>query len=201
MNHENQFVKRCFDNLVRVKPWVLKKENIIHGDILDIPSEMFSGDGSWRLIESTVSDEELDALERKFHITLPSLYREFLSVYFHVFERLTGIFDDYYDEDNVEVGVDIFPQLVDNPLGIIEDVFCQCGSLLDCGYIPIGDLRGYGPLCIDTWDENKIVWFDHDEYYECESREEFEEQSVLIFDNFSQFLECFFCGMRHRVGN
>lgn len=63
------------------------------------------------------------------------MFRQSCKGNFHVFERLAGIFDDYYDEDNVEVGVDIFPQLVDNPLGKIEDVFCQCDSLLDCGYI------------------------------------------------------------------
>lgn len=198
---EKQFVKECMDNLVKENPQILKKDNIIHDDMIKIPPEMSGENASWRLVETTVSEEQLKELEEEFNITFPTIYKAFLSTYCHAFERLWGIFDDYYDEDNVTVGVDIFPQLPDNPLRYIQNVFRQCESLLQCGYIPIGDLRGYGPLCIDTQDKDKIVWFDHEEYFDCETRESFEELAMLIFDNFTQFLECFFCGKRHSVGN
>ncbi len=63
----------------------------------DIPKEMLVDDAdptqeynSWKLVESTVTDEELNELEKKLGIKFPQIIRDFLSTYFHCFNTPIG---------------------------------------------------------------------------------------------------------------
>ncbi|WP_242867025.1 SMI1/KNR4 family protein [Clostridium coskatii] len=98
-----------------------------------------------------MSEEDILKLEEKFNVKLPALYKAFLSTYFHMFEELDGVLDDFHCEDGKEVYVDI-----------------------------IGDFNGWGPLCFDIHNNYKLVWLDHEEYYSCETREELEELGETI---------------------
>jgi len=62
--------------------------------------------------------------------------------------------------------------------------------------LPIGEFDNYYLLCLDTQSE-KIVSIDVDDYYTCNSKEDFEENITNIFDHFDQLLECFFLKKTH----
>ena len=188
--------------------------NTNHPEKFEI-EEMFDDDGNpiipqnmkdnnnfskWILLESNVSEEDIIKLETQFNIKLPSIYKAFLSSYYHIFEELDGVFDDFYDEYDREIFVNIIPQSSDKPLSEIQEVFEECRARIDLGYIPIGEFNGWGPLCFDTLNSDKLVWLDHEEYYNCEKREELEKLAVPIFNDFKEFMECFFSGITHKCG-
>ncbi|MHC1686064.1 MAG: SMI1/KNR4 family protein [Clostridiaceae bacterium] len=200
IKEEIRYVKHYFQILSENHPEKFQIEEMYNDDgEYIIPQEMIDSSDSekWILLESNVSEDDIFKLEKKFKVKIPSMYKAFISAYSHFFEELEGIFDNFYDEDDVEVFVDIIPQPSNMPLSRIERVFEELRELIDLGYIPIGDFNGQGPLCIDILNSNKLVWLNHEEYYKCETREEVEKISVLIFNSFNEFMECFFGGVTH----
>lgn len=203
MKEEVKLIKQYFEMLSTKHPEKFEIEEMFDDDEQPIVSEDMkdiNNENKWILLESNVSEEDILKLEEKFNIKLPSLYKAFLSTYFHMFGELDGIFDDFHCEDDREVSVDIIPQPSDKPLKEIENVFEQCNELIGFGYIPIGDFNGWGPLCFDVLNNYKLVWLDHEEYYSCETRGELEELAETLFDNFKEFMDCFFAGNRHNCG-
>ncbi|MBU3134609.1 SMI1/KNR4 family protein [Clostridium gasigenes] len=203
INEEIEFIKQYFQILSINHPEKLEIEEMFddEGELI-IPQNMKdnSNPEKWILMESNVSEADIFKLEKKFNIKLPSIYKAFISSYFHMFEELDGIFDDFYDEDDREVSVNIIPQPSDKSLLGIEGVFEECRELIDFGYIPIGDFNDCGPLCFDIVNNDKLIWLDHEDYYKCETREELEKIAIPIFNNFKEFMECFFCGITHKCG-
>ena len=131
---------------------------------------------------SAITELETAAFEQQYQVTLPSLYKTFLTSY-----RLPR--NDFYICSIVERYGELSPLwlMIDSPR-TMEDVaermetlqeireFCELPE--DCfrNLIPIGDWGvGWGPLCIDLSrpeeqiDENRketwsLVWFDHEEF-------------------------------------
>ncbi len=198
---ENEVIIKYFEILRKSHPEKFEIEEMFDEDGEPIVPENMKDrkdQNKWMLLESNVSEEDIHKLEEKFNVKLPSLYKAFISTYFHMFEELDGVIDDFHCEDGKEVYVDILPQPSNKPLKVIENVYKECEELIEFGYIPMGDFNGWGPLCFDTHNNYKLVWLDHEEYYSCETREEIEELGETIFDNFTEFLECFFAGVIHK---
>jgi hypothetical protein len=198
---DKEIIKQYFQILSKKHPEKFEIEEELDDDGENIVPENMkdsSDENKWMLLESNVSEEDILKLEEIINVKLPSLYKAFISTYFHMFEELDGVLDDFYCEDGKEVYVDILSQPSNTPLKIIENVYKGCEELIEFGYIPIGEFNGWGPLCFDTYNNFKLVWLDHEEFYSCETREELEELGETIFDNFKEFLECFFAGVTHK---
>lgn len=203
MKEEIKFIKQYIEILSKNHPEKFEIEEVFDDEWkIVVPENMkdSNDENKWILLDSNVSEADVLKLEEKFNINLPSIYKAFISTYFHMFKDIDGIFDDFYCEDDREVFVEIIPQPSDKPLEGIETVFKGFSELIDFGYIPIGDFNGWGPLCFDVYNNYKLVWLDHEEYYGCETREELEELGETIFDNFKEFMECFFGGITHKCG-
>ncbi|MHC1686059.1 MAG: SMI1/KNR4 family protein [Clostridiaceae bacterium] len=198
---EKLFIKDCFQILVKNHLEKFEIKRAIDEEII-VPDDMKEEENPlrWKLVKSSIKEEGILRLEEKFNIKLPSIYKVFLSSYYHLFEKLEGVFDDFYQENDKNVVMYIPPQLSNAPLSRIEQLFEDCTELIEFGYIPIGDFNGWGPLCFDVLNDYKLVWLDHEEYYDCETREELEELGETIFNSFKEFMECFFCGKKHVCG-
>ncbi|WP_238899039.1 SMI1/KNR4 family protein [Clostridium sp. YIM B02500] len=200
IKEDREVIKKYFEILSNNHPEKFEIEKMLNenGQAI-VPEDMknCTDENKWVLVESNVSEEDIFKLEEKINVKLPSLYKAFISTYFHMFEELDGVLDDFHCEDGKEIYVDILPQPSNKPLKVIENVYKECEEIIGFGYIPIGDFNGWGPLCFDVYNSYKLVWLDHEEYYSCETREELEELGETILDNFKEFLECFFAGVTH----
>ena len=193
MNKEKEIIKLYFQELLEkdVEICQYKKANM---DITFIPDEMVdkNKNGYWKLLEMQNIDNQIEEIEKKFCLPLPNIFKAFISTYCHVIPKLEGVLNDYFGERDCVVQVEITPQIANAPLGEIINVLEQFDDLVVAGYFPFGDLNGNGPLCLDTKLHNKIVWFDHELYYRCRTRQEYEMVAVDMFDDFYGFLDCFF---------
>jgi hypothetical protein len=192
---DKDFIKYCFKTLKNNHPEKFKIRNLS----IEIPQEMVDKDkNEWKLIESNVLEDDIVRLEKKFKIKLPELYKVFISSYFYVFEKLEGIVDNYMSYDDYDIEVEIMNQTPDKPLDEIDNLFNECKKLLNLGYIPIGEVDSYGIMCFDVLNNYSLICLDHEEYYQYESRDELEEIAVLVFADFRNFMECFFCGVKYQ---
>src|SRR5262245_61846718 len=103
-----------------------------------LPSNDWVG---WRPIPSTVTDADLDGLERETGLALPPIYRDFLQ-YRH-FVELT------------EVGVRFERHLCSDWQERLRKAYFRSWPrerILDVGLLPFGDeaLMDAGPVCFDT---------------------------------------------------
>ncbi|EKQ50966.1 MULTISPECIES: SMI1/KNR4 family protein [unclassified Clostridium] len=198
---EMLFIKKCFKVLSENHPEKFEVIKAIDGENI-IPKDMKAENdiSRWKLVESNIEEDDILRLEEKFNIKLSSIYKTFICSYYHLFEKLEGVFDDFHQENDKKVIMYIVQQPSNSPLSKIEGLLEGYEDLIDFGYIPIGDFNGWGPLCFDVFNNYKLVWLDHEEYYDCESREELEDLGEIIFDTFEKFMECFFCGKKHDCG-
>lgn len=181
MNENQQYIKKCFNNLV--------KNNIISENDLK---------------PSTISDKEIDDLQSKFNIAIPEIYKDFLKSYFFEFDTLLAVVDKlyYFKEQPVMIVPNNDKELKEiyEYWSFIEDEY----NLLSNGFVPVGDWGdGLGPLCIDTrksLDEvvykNKktwtMVWFDHEEFWGGETYEEIASAATPAAPDFREFLAWYF---------
>ena len=189
INEAKVFMKEYFEKLYKQledkEPILLKRPGL--------PDEMTvegtkNGDGwsVWKLIPSTVTDEDIAKEEEGFGLKFPNLLKAYLSTYHHAFD----ILGDNYPDDPFEALDNAFnPQLAKN------------------GYLPFGwDEEGFFIRCIDLNSDSDgdccpVVQFDHEELfdllYDCEDngenvpREELEELSEQIADSFEEYLNGF----------
>lgn len=140
------------------------------------------------LIPSVITEEQIKDFEKRYDLTLPQMYKAFLTTYQISFEDICGIISYDYTElqpswlmlnrvqsiSELEENIKIFLEIaeIQNDEGEAAGELAQpCAKL-----IPIGDWgAGCGPLCLDlakpeelvipedpdTW---SLVWFDHDEF-------------------------------------
>lgn len=137
------------------------------------------------LVPSPITEQEIAAFEQEHQVTLPSLYKTYLTS-FCLPANLRGsnvicsIIDD--DGDLSWLWLDInSPRSmseVSEDMEIMQQIRDFCELPEDCFryLIPIGDWgAGWGPLCIDLSqpedeiDENNehtwsLVWFDHEDF-------------------------------------
>lgn len=189
INEAKVFMKEYFEKLYKQleneKPVLLKRP--------ELPEEMTvegtkDGDGwsVWKLIPSTVTDEDIANEEEGFGLKFPNLLKAYLSTYHHAFDML----GDNYPDDPFEALDNAFnPQLAKN------------------GYLPFAwDEDGFFIRCIDLNADSDgdccpVVQFDHEELFdllydyedngENVPREELEELSEPIADSFEEYLNGF----------
>lgn len=166
----NAFVKKCFEEYA-------KRENTQYR-------------------KSSIKKENIEKLQNKYNVTFPSIYIDFISLYAHEMTELQGNLDNYLFEDDVDVILEIPPQPYQKELEMIELLYESHIKLLNCGYLPIGEFDGYNLLYLDL-QSGKIYFIDEDDYYECDEKEQIAENSFILFNDFTQLLECFFLKKTH----
>ena len=192
-----QFVKNCFETLYAEcdagHPSLLKGESKrlcgLSEEDGGVPAEMEVGTPDeegyvkWKLIPSTLTDKDIDGLEEECGFAFPGLYRTFLTTYFHLFEELTGVWD----------------QASDNPLVEEYDPF-----LASCNYLAFAsDLDDYSIICIDVSQMPNeelcsVCKIDHDILYGFDetsaTRKDVEKEMLVMHKNLKAFLEDVFLG-------
>lgn len=207
---KNEFIEKCFMALENNQKSIfdlnfdeLTREYHINAGILK-DQKVNLQSNTWSLMDSSLNDVEIRKLESKYNITLPCLYRDFISSYAHLIYKLEGKLDNFLFEDNVDVIWKPAIQPFNHELEFIDKQIGDIIELLNADYLYIGDFNYSGPLCIDLKAENEnnmqIVWMDYELWCSCENdtREEYEEIASVIFDNFHQLMECFFLKQVHQ---
>ena len=172
------------------------KKNIVKG--YDIPPEMKDG-RSWKVMESTLTEQDIEKLEKEFDLMFPEEYKNYLMAAAHMFTNLTGNFDNFFFEDNVNVLLKILPQPYKAELKYIKENFINNKILVKEGYIPLGEFDEDGYLCIDLKNSDEIVWLPFENCIGFTSRKEFEQEQLHIFSYFSDYIKCFFGKETHMV--
>ncbi|MCL1701848.1 SMI1/KNR4 family protein [Lysinibacillus sp. Bpr_S20] len=143
----------------------------------DVPEEMkvvdIDGEWSvWRMIPSTVTEEDIQALEKEFGLHFPEWYKAFISTYHHYF----GVIPD---------------QSIEDPLNNVRDMFNP--TLCSLGYLPFSWDTEYGKIiCIDL---NNNADEDNCAIYEIEHEILFDDgadiQSSLdyLYPNFKAYFD------------
>lgn len=187
INGAKAFMKEYFEGLYKK----LGDEDSILLEMPDLPEDMLA-DGAdpdeewntWKLIPSTVTDEDIEEYESDYGFKFPNCIRAFLQTYHHCFDDIVG------------------RNMSDEPFYSLDNAFNP--HLAANGYLPFSwDKDGYFIRCIDmsvSDDEEKcpVVQFDHevlfDMQYEYEDngeeipREKLEELAERISANFYEYL-------------
>ncbi len=145
---KNEFIKRFFEenyaNGVKQHEDVFRLPDI-HEDMIADGEDTDEEWKRWKLVESTITDEQLNELEDKIGTKLPQILRDFLSTYFHYFEDPIG-------RNSIETPFEGFLNAY-NPL------------LVAAGYVPFSwDEEMYYINCIKLSDE-RIYNIDHEELF------------------------------------
>lgn len=189
---EKEFVKQAFQKL-KERGWFSGKE----------------------FEPSTITEQEIAAFEKKHQVTLPSLYKAFLTSFRLPESKYNSIcsITEYFDD------IDALWLMLDSPrtmeevsesMEILQEIRDFCELPEDCFryLIPIGDWGGgWGPLCIDlsmleneidknnecTW---SLVWFDHEDF---DWDQRYLGKDGLLhgkkaLPDFKTLLELYFCG-------
>ncbi|WP_336742135.1 SMI1/KNR4 family protein [Paenibacillus sp. y28] len=170
----------------------------------NVPEDMRVGsvneDGwvEWRFIDSTITEEEIQALERRFEVELPPLFRAFLRTY-----HFTELGFQNVELDGEYLGDCRFISMPSMSSGNrLEDLEyqIQCWEpLLAAGYIPFAECEDQqGPVCFDTLGRNSsgdcpVVWFLHDDLHDlgeekCKTRENLLPYVNQLFDSFENMV-------------
>ena len=165
---------------------------------LDLPSEMIS-DEKWIVLDSTVTEDDINQLEDEFGIKFPLDYRNYIGSCAHAFSCMIGYFDNFLFDDDVEVELIIPTQRYGNEIKDIKEFLLENHVLVQCGYIPIGLFNDNGYMCIDTRRENEIRWLPYENCVDFEMYDEFNEESLPVFKNFEEYINCYFCGDKHEI--
>lgn len=149
----------------------------------DVPDVMKVADideewSRWKLVPSTVSQEDVAALEEEFGLNFPEWYKAFISTYHHYF--------------------DVIPeQGIDEPFDRIRDMYNPL--LCKLGYLPFSWDTEYGKIrCIDLQespDEEKfgIYEIDHEILFEMDEenteRNELKDSLIFLYPNFKTYFD------------
>ncbi|WP_339324605.1 SMI1/KNR4 family protein [Paenibacillus sp. FSL W8-0194] len=148
-----------------------------------VPAPMKADDSQeewsvWKLVPSTVSAEDISALEKEFGLTFPEWYKAFISTYHHYF-------DDIPEQDTNE------------PLKNIRDMYNPL--LCRLGYLPFAWDAEYGCIwCIDVGsgpdeDQQAIYEIDHEILFGMDEvhtdRKQLQEHLALLYPNFKAYFD------------
>ena len=166
----------------------------------------------WKLIPTSLKEDDIIAFEKEMGLKLPVMFREYLLSYASllndIYVEFVGSIDYYAYTFNVETGKSEY--LYEDPDDVSEKTavvrfdfpYLLYGDELtvfkgedyslftDFGYVYLGELAGNGQelLFLDCC-TGMVVSFDHDGYnYEAESREELAEDAWPRFVSFDDFL-------------
>lgn len=195
-----RLIKEYFDELLKTQPSLFMNEYTT----VACPKEMetSNGDMDWQYVKSSVSKQQISDLEEKYGIEFPDIYKEFISTYAHLIGDLSGVLDNFLFEDDVEVTLQIPTQAYNSELDKIEELFDSNREFVGWGYIPIGQFDQDGNAHIEETDETgliwldinsgEVIWLDEEEAVDCSCREDVEENRIVVFESFTDLLDCFF---------
>lgn len=145
----------------------------------------------WRVLPSTLSEDEVTELENKFGIHLPPLFRAYLLARFHLFDQVTSrLHDQLILMTDTPAG---------NPLAPLLQLLTAWRPLIDSGFIPFAEWGdGWGPMCFDTErraldGDCPIVWMDHEGLAQlgeehCRMRKKVLPLTQPLYETFRQFV-------------
>ena len=131
-----------------------------------VPPEMQAGqidaDGwvEWRVLPSTLKEEDVIELENRFGVQLPPLFRAYLLARFHLFDQVTS---RRYDQ---LIFMSDIPSR--RPLEPLSKLISAWRPMIAAGFIPFAEWGdSWGPMCFDTGrcspdGDCPIVWMDHE---------------------------------------
>ena len=127
---------------------------------------------------------------------------QFTSTYAYLIGDLSGVLDNFLFEDGVEVTLQLPAQAYNSELDKLDELFDSNREFLSWGYIPIGKFDLYGNAHIEEFDETgliwldvnsgKVIWLDEEEAFDCSCGEDVAENGVVVFESFTDLLDCFF---------
>ncbi|MBQ8905595.1 MAG: SMI1/KNR4 family protein [Ruminococcus sp.] len=180
------FVKSFFEKYYQK----LYNESKVLVSLPKVPEEMVAEDGNsdgwkvWKLIPSSVTEEQLSKLEQDLGVRFPDILKAFFTVYHHLFEEPIG------------------RNAIDRPLTGFDHAYNE--SLVRCGFLPFTwDSQHYFIRCMDLQnmpDEHAcpILEIDHEEMFdlifdaeekgESVSREAFMKHLRPVADHFYDYL-------------
>lgn len=177
------YFEKLYKKLSKEKPIALKRPGLPEDMLADgaDPNEEWN---TWKLIPSTVTDEDIAEREKEYGLKFPNCIRAFLQTYHHCFGDIVG------------------RNMSDEPFYSLDNAFNP--HLAANGYLPFSwDKDGYFIRCIDVSvsdaeEKCPVVQFDHevlfDMQYEYEDdgeeipREKLEELAEHISANFYKYL-------------
>jgi len=191
---DKDFINKCLIALYqRREPqgnYLPAKEPLYEVEDGGVPLEMFDGEINnegwvkWKILDSNLSESEIDRLENEYKIKFPTLFRAYLTTKFHLFDEV----------GNDECSIFLPPVPIDNPLGEIRRFIKGWNFLIKGGFIPFGYYGdGWGAICFDTRnltdkDDFPVVWFDDELINENMETNLIESQRTLIFNSFEELM-------------
>ena len=164
----------------------------------DLPSEMIRDD-RWIVLDTTAKETDIDRLESELKIKFPMDYRNYIGTCAHAFSCLIGKFDNFLFDDDVDIELTIPIQRYGREIQDIKEFLKENSVLIECGYIPIGIFNDNGYICIDTKRENEIRWLPYENCVDFDSYNDFNEESLPVFKNFEEYMNCYFLGIKHEI--
>jgi len=162
-----------------------------------VPPDMFDSEVDeegwveWKMLPSTLTNDDIAKLEAEFCIQFPPLFRAYLLAGFQLFDQIHSV-----KYEQLIFNTDV-PS--NDPLGPIRALMEAWKQLLSANYIPFaqwGD--GWGPMCFDT--ENRddngdcpVVWMDHELLIplgkECGNRAAVLPHVNALYESYAEFFE------------
>jgi len=161
-----------------------------------VPRDMEAGPISvegwvaWRMLPSTVTEDEVELIERRTS-RLPPLFQAYLVSRFHLFDQIQVGSDSY-----------LFPALPsDAPLRELQWRLAAWESLLNAGFVPFAEYHnGWGPVCFDRERRRDdgdcpVVWFDHEALHglpeqRVGDRDTLESLAQPLYPGFREMIQC-----------
>ncbi len=194
---DKEFVERCLDNYVAKTRLVgVAKEPPFEREDGGVPFAMFDGevDGEgwvqWKMIDSTVTENDIVEIEKMLPGQFPPLFRAFLTTRFTM------------EIETPHVRLPALP--CDNPFGELFSTLRGWATLFSANYVAFAaDGNDAGCLCFDFGNrlpdaDCPIIIFDHEQLITlgeqlCGAREQTSPLAIPVYDSFRQLLEsvCF----------
>ena len=170
-------------------------------EFLSIPeleklNEKYGNKLTWKILDSSVTDDRLLQYEKKWNVDLPDDFRTFLKSYANL--RCEIECDYYEDGENEIVDLQLPLMLYNSEMSDFErDMYLEPIKLLsDLGYILIAIRDDYEWWCLDCKSGKIFAFADDDDYSDMENI--VDEKKLLHlhghirFENFNDFLKtCF----------
>lgn len=199
------FVGRLLDDYATGVTDTIAMMHVAANDPADrgVPPEMQVGivnaDGwvTWRMIPSTLTAPDVEAVEREFTAEFPPLFRAYLLARHHLFDQVQS-----RRHDQLIFMTDVPSR---RPLRRLRDELRAWQPLIAADYIPFAEWGdAWGPMCFDGQHraadgDCPIVWMDHERLIplgpdRCRIRSAVQPWVQPLYDSFREMLSDIFIG-------
>ena len=137
----------------------------------------------WRVLPSTLTEEDVDALEAGFGVRFPRVFRAYLLARLQLFDQVLS--RRHGAEPAVQQVLMTHVPSTD-PLGALRSRLQGWKPLIGAGFIPFAEWGdGWGPICFDSNrraagdDDCPLVWLDHEVLHDLEP-EQLGDRAALL---------------------